>query len=115
MTDISDRWQPSEAQIRATMDRLQRLADKEHHDPDHSHARTILALLDRRMPHPADVPDEVWQAANDTFYRFAYTVPGIQAAYRALYDHYNPPPKPQKVAARRRSRHGSRNDPHEGP
>lgn len=63
-------------------------------------ARTILALLDRPvMPHPADVPDEVWQTANDTFHRFAYTVPGIQAAYRVLYDHHHQPPAPVKVEA----------------
>lgn len=61
-----------------------------------SNARTILALLDRRMPRPEELDDDDikaamarWETTNDG--GFTRTV------YRALWDRYNPPPAPKKV------------------
>ena len=64
------------------------------------HARTILALLDRpRMPRPEDVPDEALYAFTDVWDNHTTEREPARLAYRALYDHYNPPPAPKKVEA----------------
>lgn len=66
--------------------------------------RTILALLDRpAMPAPDEVPDEVLNKMQGEWYRSDINggvgFDMMRAAYRALYDHYNPPPAPAKVEA----------------
>ena len=69
-------------------------------DDDAKHRATILALLDApRMPRPDEVPDEVLDKALNELWVESPSVSDMRAAYRALYDHYTAPPKPQKVEA----------------
>lgn len=66
---------------------------------DARHRATILALLDRprtTMPRPEDVPASVMVPIAD---QVSVPYAEFRAVYRALWDHYNPPPAPKKVEA----------------
>lgn len=69
--------------------------------------RTILALLDApRMPRPENLTNDVLDAMHaahsvslNTHEQFTFVRNAMRAAYRALYDHYNAPPKVEAWAA----------------